>query len=108
MESLTGDFRPSTLAVTVAELRLEPGELLTDDALASLLRRSTRTARRRIARWWAAWSAWERARAENPGAPVPRYPRVVRVRTGGRPGHVVARDSFERWRRGQTLTAVAA
>jgi hypothetical protein len=81
------------------------GELLTDDELAPFLRRSTRTARRKIARWWAAWEAWERAAAENPTAPVPRYPRVVRVQTGGRPGHVVVRESFERWRRGQPLTA---
>lgn len=105
--SLTGDFRPATIFLTVAVLRLEHGETLTDDALAPILRCSTRTARRRIARWWAAWMAWERALENDPDAPAPGYPRVIRVQTGGRPGHVVVRKSFERWRRGETLELAA-
>ena len=61
--------------------------LLDSYALAPLLHVCPRTARTLIARW--------RLR----GQANPALPRVVRVRTKGRPGHRVERESFERWRR---------
>jgi hypothetical protein len=99
--TLTGYFWPSTLPVTVAELRPQHGEHLTDDALAPILGRATRTARRTMARWRDAWAAWEAAVQANPHAPAPNLPRVVRLETGkpGRPAHAVERASLDAWRR---------
>lgn len=84
---LTHDFTPVRGDSTVAELRPPQDDPLSFEALAPLLRVSPRTAQRLIARWMVR------------GETNPTLPRVVRVQTGGRPGHRVERESFERWRR---------
>ena len=84
---LTQNFRQVRGGLSVAELRPAQDDLLDSYALAPLLHVCPRTARTLIARW--------RLR----GQANPALPRVVRVRTKGRPGHRVERESFERWRR---------